>query len=79
MLEKEYEYFLANKESLLKKYLNKFIVIIDNQVVGSYATQEEALSESSKKYAVGTFLIQKVSDKAEDIAQRFFSASVCFH
>ncbi len=78
MLEKEYKYFLENKDSLLKEYRNMFIVIKDDKVVGSYTTQDEALSESSRKYALGTFLIQKISDKPEDVSQRFFSAMVCF-
>lgn len=79
MLEKEYDYFLKNKETMLREYENKFIVIVGEQVVGSYASQDEALKESSQKYAIGTFLIQKISNKQEDITQRFFSASVCFH
>ncbi len=79
MLEKEYAYFLKNKETLLQKYPDQFIVIINETVVGNYVTQEEALKEASSKYALGTFLIQKVSSKPEDVTQRFFSASVCFH
>jgi len=79
MLEKEYNYFLKNKAALLKEHANKFIVIIGEQVVGSYASQEEALKEASQKYTIGEFLIQKVSDNQDDVTQRFFSASVCFH
>ena len=79
MLEKEYKYFLNNKSSLLQKYPNQFVVIVDETVVGNYASQEEALKEASKTHALGTFLIQKVSDKPEETTQRFFSASVCFH
>ncbi len=73
MLEKEFDYYLKNKQILIKDYLNKFIVIMDERVVGSYASQEEALKEASKNHKLGTFLIQKVSDNEEDITQRFFS------
>lgn len=79
MLEKEYSYFLKNKAALLKEYANKFIVIIGEQVVGSYDSQEEALKEASQKYTIGEFLIQKISDNQDDVTQRFFSANVCFH
>jgi len=79
MLEKEYNYFLRNKETLLQKYPKQFIVIIDETIVGNYASQEEALKEASQKYPIGKFLIQKVSDDQGDVTQRFFSASVCFH
>ena len=79
MLEKEYNYFLKNKESLLQKYPDQFIVIVGETVVGNYTTQEEALTEASKTHALGTFLIQKVSADQEDMTQRFFSTRVCFH
>jgi hypothetical protein len=72
-LEKEYSYFLKNKEALLKSFPNKFIVIIDDEVVGNFGSQEEALKEASKKYKLGTFLIQKVSQAESDVIQRFFS------
>ncbi len=73
MLEKEYAFFEKNKAELLKKYRNKFIVIVKEAVVDSYDSQDEALRESSKKYKLGSFLIQKVSDGEEDVIQRFFS------
>ena len=44
-LEKEYNYFIKNKEGLLKSFLNKFIVIINDTVVGDFDSQEEALKE----------------------------------
>ncbi|MBU0684095.1 MAG: hypothetical protein KJ864_07410 [Candidatus Omnitrophica bacterium] len=34
---------------------------------------EEALKEASKKYKLGTFLIQKVSQDESETTQRFFS------
>ncbi|MBA3053182.1 hypothetical protein KKF70_03340 [bacterium] len=78
MLEKEYNYFKKNKKTLLRKYANKFIVIVGKKVVGSYATIENALKESSQKYSAGTFLIQKISENQDELTQRFFSANVCF-
>ncbi len=73
MLEKEYDYFLKNRDILLKEYEGKFIVIIGNEVVGSYSSREEALKETYSKHKMGTFLIQKVSRDEDDIIQRFSS------
>ena len=73
MLEKEYQYFLKHKDVLLKEHEGKFIVIIGNEVVGSYSSREEALKEASSKHDVGTFLIQKVSRGEDDVIQRFSS------
>ena len=72
-LEKEYKYFLENKDILIKTYENKFIIIIGEEIVSSFDSQEEALREANKKYKLGSFLIQKVSKDEEDISQRFFS------
>lgn len=58
MLEKEFNYFKANQKDLVDKYRNKYIVIIGNNVVGSYLTNEIALFKAKQKYEIGTFLIQ---------------------
>lgn len=73
MLEKEYQYFLKHKDALLKEHEGKFIVIIGNEVVGSYSSRDEALKEASSKHEIGTFLIQKVSRGEDDVIQRFSS------
>ena len=73
MLEKEYQYFLKHKDALIKAHEGKFIVIIGNEVVGSYSSREEALKEASSKHEIGTFLIQKVSRGEDDVIQRFSS------
>lgn len=73
MLEKEYQYFLKHKDSLLKEYEGKFVVIIGDKVVDSYSSREEALKKTSSRYDIGTFLIQKVSRGEDDIIQRFSS------
>jgi hypothetical protein len=72
-LEQEYNYFLKNRPALLKDYKDQFIVIVGEKVVGSYSSQEEALKDASVSYALGSFLIQKVSETDEDTTQRFFS------
>jgi hypothetical protein len=73
MLEKEFNYFKNNKESLLLKYANKYIVIKDEEVKGFYETQIEALTDALKQFAPGTFLIQFVSPEPEDYIQKFHS------
>lgn len=73
MLEKEYDYYLKHKDALLKDHEGKFIVIIENKIVGSYPSREQALKETSANYTMGTFLIQKVSKGEDDIIQRFSS------
>ena len=73
ILEKEYGFFLSKRQSLLPNNENKFVVIVGENIVGIYDTISEALSESVKKYTLGTFLIQKISSNENDIVQKFTS------
>lgn len=59
MLEKEFKYYLDHQEELVNQYNGKFLVIIDQKVVGVYSSMDEAYFEAQKKYELGTFLIQK--------------------
>lgn len=63
-LKKNYEYYLANKKELLKKYNNKIIIIQDEQVLDVYNTLNEA-TEKAKELKAGTYIIQKC-EKGDD-------------
>lgn len=68
-LDKEYQYFKDNRQELLKKHKNKFLVIQNEKIVGSYNTELEAYQESVKKFELGTFLLQQcVEEKSEEKA-----------
>lgn len=58
MLEKEFDFFKKNQQSLVEKYKGQYIVIIGNEVIGSYPSNEIALYYAKQKYDIGTFLIQ---------------------
>lgn len=73
MLEKEFQYYLDNQDFLVKQYEGKFIVIKDQQVTGAYDSQGEAYTESAKKFALGTFLIQLCAPGKEAYTQTFHS------
>lgn len=72
-LKKNYNYYMSNHNDIIKKYLDKFIVIKDEQIVDSYDTFEEAFEESSKKYELGTFIIQKCTKNIEEDTRIFHS------
>lgn len=73
MLEKEYKYFNDNQDDIIKKYLNKFIVIKGEQIIGSYDTEEDALKDTLKNNKLGTFLLQFVSASKDNYHQKFYS------
>jgi hypothetical protein len=72
MLDKEFQYYLDNQNELLKKYNNRFIVIVGNEVVGDYDSFEQALFQTiEKKYELGTFLIQECTEGEDAYTQTF--------
>lgn len=76
MLDEEYKYFEKNKEDLVKKHENKFIVIKQSQVIGTYDTEKEAYEDTVKNHKVGTFLIQQCVKNEKEITQTFHSRAV---
>ena len=76
MLDKEFTYYLDNQDELLKKYNNRFIVIVDEEVVGDYESYEQALFQSVGKYELGTFLIQECTEGEDAYTQTFHSRVV---
>lgn len=76
MLEKEYRYFTDNRDAIIKKYLNKYIVIVDEEVVDVYDKRIKALKESALKYGMGNFLIEFCTKDLE--YYNWFFANWCF-
>ena len=73
VLRENYRYYETHHPEIVKKHLNKFIIIREQEIVGSYDTLEEAVKEASKKYELGTFIIQKCDKNIEDSKQVFHS------
>jgi len=71
VLEKEYKYYMNNKKDILKKYRDKFIVIVGENIVGGYDSRGDALYFASQKYPVGEFFVHRVIDGDE--VQKFHS------
>ena len=58
MLEKNFKYYLDHQKELLTQYKDKVIMIVNEHVVGAYASEPEAYYDGKKKYGLGNFLIQ---------------------
>ncbi len=72
-LGKEFDYFKINLPELVSKYNGKFVVIKGNDFLGAYDSIEEAVTETTKKYELGTFLVQKCSENKDDYTMTFHS------
>jgi hypothetical protein len=73
MLEKEFKYYIDNQKELLNTYNGLYIVIKDNEVIGSYSSELEALLFTQKTEEIGTFLIQFCSPGENAYTQTFHS------
>ena len=72
-LEKEFNYYLEHQDELVKKYKGKFVVIENQNVIGAFNTELEAIEETVKKYELGTFLVQKCEPGSESYSQTYHS------
>lgn len=65
-IDKNYEWFKKNSKILQKKYKNKYVVIVDENVVDVKDSFEEAIKEA-EKYGLGNFIVQKVENDEGNI------------
>lgn len=72
-LQKEFEYYLAHQNELVKEYRGKYLVIKDQQVKSAHSSEIDAYKEASEKYPLGTFLIQLCEPGSESVTQTFYS------
>ena len=73
LLEAEFQYYLDNQTELAKKYEGKYIVIKNQQVLGAYEDQIEAIQETAKEHEVGTFLVQECDPDPESTVEIYHS------
>jgi hypothetical protein len=59
MIRKDYEFYKDHKDEFIKKYGEKYLLIYNEELIGAYDTEKEALKVaiSDKKYKPGEFLI----------------------
>ncbi|MEH0154033.1 DUF5678 domain-containing protein [Limibacter armeniacum] len=77
MLEKEFQFYLNNQKELVEKFEGKHIVIIGEEVIGVYDTEEDAFNDASSKHELGTFLIQ-LCEAGDDSYTQVFHTRVAF-
>ena len=79
MLNQEFKYYLDNQDEFVKKYLGKFLVIKDQQIVGVFDTKTQAYDDSTSKFELGTFLIQYCKAGSSSHTQTFHSQVIFRH
>jgi hypothetical protein len=72
-LEREFNYYLKNQKALLEKFKHKYLVIKGEEVLGAYDSEIQAITETTKTYELGTFLVQKCEAGSDNYTQTYHS------
>ena len=73
ILEKEFQYYLDHQNDLVVKYNGKYIVIKNQQVIGVFDDELEAIKKTSTEHELGTFLVQKCEPGTSSYSQTYHS------
>ena len=59
-LEKEQNFYEANRMELRSKYAGKRVVIVSDKILGVYDTDREAMQETAKTLPRGSFMVKYI-------------------
>lgn len=63
-IKNNYDYYMNHRDELIEKYLEKYLIISNEQIVFVAENLEEAI-EYAKTLSVGTYIIQKCEKDTE--------------
>lgn len=66
-IDKEYKWFVENKEQLYNKYGDSYVAIKNRKVLGKYKSFAEGVNKTKMKEKLGTFIVQRLSRDDEQI------------
>lgn len=67
MLDEERAYFDEHLPDWLQHYPGKYIVVRGNELVGTFDTQEQALSEGARRFGLSSFLVRQVLESNPEV------------
>ncbi|MBM4170165.1 MAG: hypothetical protein FJ215_13565 [Ignavibacteria bacterium] len=65
MLDKERKYFEAHRAEWLKTHPSKFVLVKDEELIGVFETQQEALVEGARRFGTDSFLVRQVEESEQ--------------
>lgn len=64
----DFDYFIQNYKELYQQYGHKFLAIKNKEILGTFDSVPDAISQLSKEYEIGSYIIQECTD--DDSAYR---------
>ena len=74
--EKEFNYYLEHQDEIVKEHNGKFVVIKENEVLGAFDSEVEAINKTLEEHDLGTFLVQKCEPGKASFTQTYHSRVV---
>jgi len=68
MLDTERNFFDKHRDDLLRQYPGKFVVIKDEQLLGSYDTIQDALGAGARELGMVSFLVKRTDEPPQDVS-----------
>lgn len=68
MLDKELQFYQENLQEWLKTYSGKFVVVKDNELIGFFDNNEQALSEGARRFGLTSFLVRRVEPTQKEVS-----------
>jgi hypothetical protein len=65
MLDKERKYFEKHRAEWLKQHPSKFVLVKDEELIGIFDTQQEALVEGARRFGSDSFLVRQVEESEQ--------------
>ena len=78
VFEKELEWFIANQERLVRDYSGRYLLIMDEEVIGDYDSVQSAYDALRQKGLLGKAMIQHCLPGKDAYTTTFFSGRVAF-
>jgi hypothetical protein len=68
MLDTERDFFEKHRDDLLRQFPGKFVVIKEQQLLGSYETIQDALGAGAREFGTESFLVRRTDASPEDVS-----------
>lgn len=77
-LEREFQFYLDHQDELVAKHNGRVVVIKEEEVIGVYDDELEAVTETRKIHPLGTFLVQRCTPGDEAYTRKYHTHRVAF-
>lgn len=74
----DFDFYKKNLDNFIKEKNGQFVVIKNQKILGFYVTEVEALTETLKTHALGSFIVQRCIP-LENSTQEFHSRVIFTH